>query len=196
MPHSINPSDGFAATANNPLGKLSQLAHPFPGTYVPGFRAQRIIDLILDQITSNQSLTVDYMEQIQSDVTDLVFYYLYPALQILQLSNSTEIQLQQQLLAWDAVESLTSTNAPIFNYWLYCLYNVTFYQIGQSTENPYLMSKWFNNANPSGAGDDPSCSYWNTTCLGYSSYCFSSAVSFYKGVPPEVMLVSYFLFPT
>lgn len=196
MPHSINPPDEFVVTANNPLGKLSQLSHPFEGTYVPGFRAQRIIDLLLDAINANEKITVEYMEQIQGDVTDLVFSYLYPALENLVLEDDTDLNYQQQILAWNGTESLSSTMAPIFDSWLYCLYNVTFYEIGQDTQNPYLMSKWFNNPNPNGSGDDISCSYWNQTCSQYASSCFSSAVQYYAidlGLP-EVRIFLFSLF--
>ena len=179
MPHSINPPDGYVVTANNPLGKLQQLSHPFEGTYVPGFRAQRIIDLILDEINSGNLITVDYMKQIQGDVTDLVFSYLYTAIENLQVSNPTDIEYKQKLLAWDGVESTISTMAPIFDSWLYCLYNVTFYEIGSDTRNPYLMKQWFSNPNPSGTGDDISCSYWNQTCSQYAASCFSSSVNYY-----------------
>jgi len=182
MPHSINPSQGFVVTANNPLGKLSQLAHPFPGTYVPGFRAQRIIDMLMDEINAGNTVDVDYMASIQGDVTDLVFSYLYPALERLVVS-SEEQQYLQRVLAWDGVESVNSTEAPLFDSWLYCLYNVTFLEIGQSTNNPWMMSQWFNNAQTSGAGDDVSCSFWNQTCLEYASSCFSSAVNKYQNSP-------------
>lgn len=185
-PTVINPPQGFVVSANNPVGYREQLPQHFVGYNAPGFRAQRIIDRLIDELDITDGvaanlLDVEDMASIQGDVSTLFSPYLYPALEKLILTDATAKQVHQQLLHWNTQEGVDSTEAPVFERWVDCLYDVTTYEIGRSYSNSFLMAKIFNNATESGEGDDPSCAYWGVTCLQYASTCFEDVVDFYTG---------------
>ena len=86
LPNFLNPDQGFIVTANNPLAPESSEQIPVQGNFAIGFRAQRIIDMITDQLSSGQKIDVNYTSSIQGSVVDLQFSYLYPSIQRLVLS--------------------------------------------------------------------------------------------------------------
>lgn len=182
MPYTFNPEQGFVVSANNSPGNFTEFENAITGDYVPAFRAQRIIDLIFDAIDNDQLMTVGYMEQIHADVTSLVFSYLYPALEKVQASNSFTQTYLDQVLQWDGIESKSSTEAALWEYWQNCLYNVTFYETGAATVNPWIAAVIFNNATE--YGGDVSCQYWDMSCQEYASYCFQAAVDAYVPLLP------------
>lgn len=178
LPSSFNPTNGFLVSANNRPGTEKQLKHPMPGEYAPGFRAQRIIDLIMDEMSKGNKIDVSFNERVQGDVLSLEFSYLFPALSRLQLSSQPAEQRHSQLLAWNGDETTSSKEASTFENWVYCLWNVTSLTLdGAAIENPWLTAQWFNNASISGQGDDPICAPWGVTCLEYASQCFEQAVA-------------------
>ena len=79
-----NPDEGFIVTANNPVAP-PESSFNIVGSTTPGFRAQRIIDMIVDAINAGTLMDVDYMQSIQGSVVDLEFSYLYSTIEHLQL---------------------------------------------------------------------------------------------------------------
>lgn len=99
--------------------------------------------------------------------------------------SQSDLKWQEKLLSWDGNSLVSSQEATLFNEWTSCLYNVTFFELGFAWEDTYRTALVFNSAQITGEGDDASCSYWNQTCVAYSSSCFSSAISkFPVRVPP------------
>ena len=143
MPASFNHPQGFIVSANNMPGTPDEFTYLMPGDYAVGFRAQRIVDLLLDAIDDELLFTVGYMEEVQSDVTTLEFFQMYPALDRLVVDNYYMDYLAL-ILGWNGNEPVSSTEAAIFESWTHCLFNVTFYETGTSTMNPWLMAQWFN----------------------------------------------------
>ena len=82
----VNPEQGFIVTANNPTAPYGEQVNPIYGNFAPGFRAQRVIDMITDQMNQGKKLDADYMSSIQGSEVDLLFSYLFPSVQGLQLS--------------------------------------------------------------------------------------------------------------
>merc|ERR1712100_209839 len=190
-----NPDEGFIVTANNPVAP-PESSFNIVGSTTPGFRAQRIIDMIVDAINAGTLMDVDYMQSIQGSVVDLEFSYLYSTIEHLQLVDSDDIDWQQKLLAWDGNELSSSKEGTIYIDFVHCLYNVTSLEVGFSWTNPNFIAHIFNNATVSGLGDDPACGYWNTTCLAYASSCFSSVVDQYPlRVPEYGSIPHYAVFP-
>jgi len=185
LPSVLNPPEGFIVSANNPVAPTSEEVIPIQGYFAVGFRAQRIIDMIMDSIDQGTKIDAAYISSIQGSVVNLEFSYLYDSVKNLVLTNSDDLNWQSKLLAWDGNELTTSKEATIFEDFSVCLGNVTFFEIGGSWNKPYFLAQVFNNATSSGAGDDLSCSMWNQTCLQYATSCFSSAVANYPIRVPE-----------
>src|SRR5690606_1345499 len=93
--------------------------------------------------------------------------------------NQPLIDQYNTIVNWNGTESIDSTEAAIFERWVYCLNNVSSLETGELSSNPYLMKNIFNSATESGSGDDVSCSYWNQTCLLYATNCFVYAFEFF-----------------
>jgi len=185
LPLVVNPPEGFIVSANNPVAPKDQEVYPIYGTFAIGFRAQRIIDMIVDAIKAGTKIDVAYSSSIQGSVINLEFSYLYSTVQHLVLSDQKSLDWQQTLLGWDGNELTTSQEATLFEEFTDCLYNVTFYEIGYSWSDPYFGALVFNNATADGTGDDVACGYWNETCLTYASNCFAASVAKYPIRIPE-----------
>jgi len=67
MPHCLNPQDGYIITANNRPIDAKDYPHFLSNTWDPGYRAQRIHDLIKEK----NRLSIDDMKKIQQDVKSL-----------------------------------------------------------------------------------------------------------------------------
>lgn len=88
LPNFVNPEEGYIVTANNPPARPSDETFTIDGYFAPGFRAQRIIDMIEDRINNgtNNKIDVDYMSSIQGSVVNLEFSYLYSTVENLVLT--------------------------------------------------------------------------------------------------------------
>ncbi len=90
MPQTVNPATGVIASSNNdPIGitfnnnPLSKKRADggilyLDRSYDPGYRAQRVTDLIHQELQSGQKISLQDMERIQSDVTELIAQQLTP----------------------------------------------------------------------------------------------------------------------
>ena len=86
MPTVVNPTQGFLVSANNPIAPDSALVHPIYGYFDVGFRSQRIIDMIIDNINDQTKFSVNYSSSIQASVVNLQFSYLYSTVKNLILT--------------------------------------------------------------------------------------------------------------
>lgn len=113
MPRSVNPDRGFVANANN---KLHTESYPYYfGTFwEPPSRMQRIVELL----ESNDSITVEFMQQMQGDVFSsharTITSLLLPVLRDIQIESEFETALTY-LENWDYQYTSNSTAATIFD---------------------------------------------------------------------------------
>jgi penicillin G amidase len=173
MPFALNPAQGFLVSANNQPGRPEQLACPLPGPYASGFRAQRIIDMLMDRIADKQrTVDAEYMRSIQMDVTSLQYFYLKPTFEAMSSSSDRLHALQQ----WDGALTPESTVAPLFKSVMACLQNVTSAALGVRASS-YTLERIFNGhmqhenicdkALLGGGGA--------SACVQYADQCFASA---------------------
>jgi len=117
LPHVYNPKEGFIVTANN---KVTSNRYPYKLNFrwqKPGFRAQRITDLI-NQL---QPLSMTTTKQIQLDTIS----YLWKDLRTTLLNTKPLDQESQVCLnilkSWNGNMSLKSSGAAVFAFWYQAL---------------------------------------------------------------------------
>ncbi|MFM2093364.1 MAG: Acyl-homoserine lactone acylase QuiP precursor [Planctomycetota bacterium] len=126
MPHAVNPTRGWLATANN---RLAGNDYPYPlfGTWISGHRAARIrhmIESTLDAKTAGQShgFDVDRFREMQYDTVSLrAVECLGPLLDAIQDDPPPQTRAAVQLLRdWDGRIDAQSVPAAIFNVFFTC----------------------------------------------------------------------------
>jgi penicillin amidase len=112
-PQSINPPEGYIVTANNAPPAVNGIN--YPGYYAPGYRAQRLKDLIVAQekwdIESMKRLHVDNHSNRDQQLAELIY------------SEATIGEKEQEMMdvldAWDGNYDLESKGAVVYNRLLY-----------------------------------------------------------------------------
>ncbi|MGA8310692.1 MAG: penicillin acylase family protein [Terriglobales bacterium] len=115
LPHQLNPSAGFVATANH---KMIPEGYPYKVGYVwaPPFRFQRITQ-VLQQAQSGSKLDVEAMERLQSDVLSLPAQRLIALLRT-ELGNEDTGAAGKLLLQWNGELDRDSAAAALYEVWL------------------------------------------------------------------------------
>ena len=112
-PQSTNPPEGYIVTANNAPTAVNGIN--YPGYYAPGYRAQRLKDLIKAQdkwdVESMKQLHVDN----HSDRDQRLSKLIYSEAKI----GEKEIAMMDVLDSWDGNYDLNSKGAIIFNRLIY-----------------------------------------------------------------------------
>jgi penicillin amidase len=113
LPHQLNPAAGFVATAND---RMTPDGYPYPVGYEwdPGYRAQRIRDVLGGAASRQHGLSVADMEALQNDVLSL------PALELQRLVRASALGGDPRValfLAWDGRLGTTSSEAALFEVW-------------------------------------------------------------------------------
>lgn len=112
-PQSINPPEGYIVTANNAPAAVNGLN--YPGYYAPGYRAQRLKDLIEEQekwdIESMKRLQTDNHSNRDKKLSELVYTEA-------KFGNE-EQEMMLVLDAWDGNYDVQSKGAIIYNRLLY-----------------------------------------------------------------------------
>jgi len=114
LPHSYNPQAEFIATANH---KMIAENYPYKVGYewAPGFRFERITNILSHARDSGRKLTVDDLQHLQTDVLSL------PAQQLTQMLRAATGDKQdaaaELLLNWDHVVSRDSAAAALYEVW-------------------------------------------------------------------------------
>ncbi|MEO8497598.1 MAG: penicillin acylase family protein, partial [Planctomycetota bacterium] len=116
MPGVIDPAQGFAATANNPLA-TSDYPYPLSCTSPSGYRARRVREMI--QSHDSSRITADYFRDMQFDVLSLrALKCLSPLLAILEAAADKDERTRQAVAAlreWDGHVLPESIGPTIFN---------------------------------------------------------------------------------
>ncbi len=115
LPHQLNPSAGFVATANH---KMIPEGYPYKVGYVwaPPFRFQRITQ-VLQQAQSGSKLDVEAMERLQSDVLSLPAQRLIALLRT-ELGNEDTGAAGKLLLQWNGELDRDSAAAALYEVWI------------------------------------------------------------------------------
>lgn len=113
LPATFNPSQGFAATANNQV-----IADDYPYIltldWYPGFRAKRITDLL----SASHQLTMADMKNIQSQLYSIPADTLCPYLLTVKPENEQEKIALRKIKEWDHYVKADSVGAGIYEVWL------------------------------------------------------------------------------
>ncbi len=116
LPRAFNPSEGYIATANN---RMVGDDYPYfiSYHYAPGYRAQRIVDLIQSQ----ETIDIPYIQHMHGDNANLFAEAIAPYLQALSLNRPEVAQSRDRLLTWDGQQGMDSAEAAYFEAFVYHL---------------------------------------------------------------------------
>jgi penicillin G amidase len=112
VPQDYNPESGYIVTSNN---KITPDNYPYEinGEFAPGYRAERITELI----NSKDKLSVEDMQDIQLDTESLLDRDLKPILEKIEPTSEQGKYWRDRLLAWDGELTLDSQEATVFESW-------------------------------------------------------------------------------
>jgi len=116
LPTAFNPPQGYLITANN---RVAGPDYPYfiSKKWAPGYRAQRIADLI----TSKDKLSISDFKQIHGDNANLFARDIIPALAEVPLKRSEVAAMRDKLLRWDTQQNPDSSEAVFFEDFYYHL---------------------------------------------------------------------------
>ncbi|HXW56916.1 MAG TPA: penicillin acylase family protein [Candidatus Cybelea sp.] len=115
LPHSFNPASGFIATANH---KMIPENYPYKVGFewAPPTRFHRISEVIDADRSSGHKITLEDMENLQSDVLSLPAEALIPLLR--QAAPPPDDPAAKLLLGWNDVVTQDSAPAALYELWL------------------------------------------------------------------------------
>ncbi|RUA28696.1 MAG: penicillin acylase family protein, partial [Bacteroidetes bacterium] len=112
-PQSVNPAEGYIVTANNAPPAVHNIN--YPGYYAPGYRAQRLKDLIVGQ----EKWDVESMKRLQldnhSDRDMRLAELIYSEAEI----SDKEVEMMDLLDRWDGNYDVNSKGAIVYNRLIY-----------------------------------------------------------------------------
>lgn len=116
MPQIYNPESGFIVSANN---NMAGEDYPFHISYdwAPPARADRITQMLEDEIQAGQKLSLEMMKKIQGDTVSFGAQKLIELLRVAPVQNQIQREAQQYLTQWNGDMSTDSTAASIFYSW-------------------------------------------------------------------------------
>ena len=121
LPYSFNPPQGYIATANNAVVG-PDYPHMISLDWDPGYRAQRIVDLI----ESQDKISPEYIQQIQGDDMNLGAQAVLPYLLALSFDDPKLAKAADALRNWDFQMKMDSQPAAIYAAFFNALLTDTF----------------------------------------------------------------------
>ena len=120
LPKTVNPTDGYIATANN---RVVDAAYPYmiSNDWAPPYRAERIVALIDQMSGDGETMSVDDMAAMQADRTSTQVNDLLPFLTSLTGKDARQQQAIDLLKGWDGNLALDSTAATVYEAWMLAL---------------------------------------------------------------------------
>lgn len=112
LPHSVNPAEGWMATANNPPQGWKK--PPLTHTWAPIYRHQRISSLV----SLMKEPTVDQFRALQADVHSLQADRLLPKVLALPRQSRDAEEAARMLEAWDHEVTAASAGAALYEVFL------------------------------------------------------------------------------
>lgn len=109
LPGSLNPPEGFIASANN---AVTDNSYPYfiTSDWDYGFRAQRIVEMI----RKNSPITMETIQKMQGDNYDSSAEFFVPLLLQIRFDESVEQQSQALLKKWDFQAHMDSSAAAVY----------------------------------------------------------------------------------
>jgi penicillin amidase len=116
LPHTLNPPEGFVATANN---RVVGEDYPYllSNDWAPPYRAQRITQLI-EEFSEGDKISLDDMAAIQGDRKSLQTPELLPFLLSVDPSGERQAQAIAYLRGWNGEMAPDSVAAAIYQAWM------------------------------------------------------------------------------
>ncbi len=154
LPKSFNPPQGYIATANNLVNR--EYPYLITGDWVYGYRAKRIVEMILQQ---TQPISLQDVQQIQGDDRNLNAQTLVPLLQSITV-DTPRLQAAQKLLQdWNLQLGMTSSAAALFEvFWKHLLAD-TFHDQLPEKYFPNGGDRWY--AVVANLVKQPNSSWWD-----------------------------------
>jgi penicillin amidase len=159
MPSTYDPEDGWIVTANN---SPTDESYPYfiGAEFDPGFRAERIIDLINDY--GQDGLSVPEMSAIQNDTAPLRARDIVEAIAGAEPSTRDGTLIAQRIADWDGSCVVDSTGCAAYMAWEYRVLRALFDDELGPLARDYVgsTSSWVALERALGDGDDP---WWDDT---------------------------------
>ncbi|WP_456414356.1 penicillin acylase family protein [Oceanithermus profundus] len=166
LPRAYNPPEGYIVTANN-RSTPEGWPYTFTHDWAPGFRAARIEQLI----RAKPKLSPEDFARIQGDEVSLMARSFRPVLERLRPQSERAAEWHRKLLAWDANETASSTEATVFQAWYAELARLPEAEVGQAYWNEPLYLK---RALLEG---DPACDARGVSCLDFAAQALERALA-------------------
>ncbi|ADR37525.1 peptidase S45 penicillin amidase [Oceanithermus profundus DSM 14977] len=166
LPRTYNPPEGYIVTANN-RSTPEGWPYTFTHDWAPGFRAARIEQLI----RARPKLSPEDFARIQGDEVSLMARSFRPVLERLRPQSERAAEWHRKLLAWDANETASSTEATVFQAWYAELARLPEAEVGQAYWNEPLYLK---RALLEG---DPACDARGVSCLDFAAQALERALA-------------------
>ncbi|UAA37221.1 penicillin acylase family protein [Paraneptunicella aestuarii] len=117
MPRTFNPKKGFIVSANN---KIIGDEYPYfiSKDWAEPARAQRIEELLEQQIEGEQAVDLAFIQSMHADTKDVSALALVPVLLSLEPENDKQKQVIALIRDWDGQMSEDSVAASIFYVWV------------------------------------------------------------------------------
>ncbi|MCP4162576.1 MAG: penicillin acylase family protein [Deltaproteobacteria bacterium] len=122
LPSKYNPPEGFITTANNHDVTGTDYPYDLALKYFPGFRVQRITDLL----KTKEKLSIDDMKNIIGDTYSVAAERILPFLLETRVENEMQKRAIDYLKEWDLMLDVNSTAGAIYETWYYYLLNNIF----------------------------------------------------------------------
>lgn len=139
LPTVLDPDDGLIVTANNKVVG-DQYPHTLGADTAPGYRSQRIRDLLTDH---DGKLDVADMTKLQLDERNPIAPQLVPLLLDISLDDTFDRQGQDVLKGWDFQQGADSSAAAYFNVVWRHLLGATFADQLPKGHRPTGGERWF-----------------------------------------------------
>jgi penicillin G amidase len=177
LPRSKNPAKGYVASANNMITPSGYEAPGWvlAGEYLPGYRAQRIADLIDAYVASGRLITPRDAQTIQLDVMSYQFHSVAGVLRELprELLSDLAAEWRDKLVAWDGDSVVGSTEATVFNAWVLELQRMDQAETGLAQWGQWATAWYHVVAALRGAEADPGCL---GSCAAFAARALNTAV--------------------
>ena len=111
LPYSLNPDSGYIVTANNAVVS-DDYAYLIADTWAYGFRAERILEMLLDH---NGLFSVSDFQQMQMDNQNIAALEIIPYLTQLEIPAGPLTEAMQILEEWDGQQGSNSAGAALYN---------------------------------------------------------------------------------
>lgn len=142
LPSAYNPEEGFMVSANH---RIEPDGYPYyiSDSYTPGYRAQRIEDLLKEYAP----LTVADMDLIQEDTYSPHAEMLFPYLDSIEAQTPLQEEALAALKSWDLHTDIDGAGTSIYEAWHNrLLANIISDELGEGLANWYISGHYIRHA--------------------------------------------------